>query len=143
MIARIILPAMVAVFFATSAPAGTLEIAKRYVGMSEHKHRKALRLLLGVDPRRTPWCGAFTAMVVRKAGRKPPKGPNIARSWLSYGKRVKVSQARPGDIVVVSSVRNHVGIFSHRQGSKMCLVSGNSRNMVRVGCYSRIQGVRR
>lgn len=138
---------IIAVILAITSPAqatsGTLEIAKRYIGLSEHKNRKQLKALLGVDPVRTPWCGALTAMVVRKAGRKPPKGANIARSWLRYGKPVKVSMARPGDIVVVSSVRNHVGIFSHRQGGKMCLVSGNSRNMVRVGCYSRIQGVRR
>ncbi len=142
MIARIILPAMVVVFFATSAPAGTLDIAKRYIGMSEHKHRKQLRAAMGFDPR-SPWCGAFTAMVIRKAGKRPPKAPNIARSWLRYGKPVKASQARPGDVVVVSSVRNHVGIFHHRQGGKLCIVSGNSRNMVRIGCYGRVLGVRR
>ena len=145
MIARLIITAMVALSLSGHAHAGTLEIAKRYIGLSETKHRKQLKALIGVDPRRTPWCGAYLTAVIRKAGKRPPRGSFMAASWLGYGKAVRLSQARPGDIVVVRSVRNHVGIFHHRQAGKVCLVSGNSRNAVRIGCYpaSRVKGVRR
>lgn len=127
-----------------AASSNPLRIAEGYIGYSEVKHRAKLRRLMGVDPRR-PWCGAFAGAIIRKAGRKPPKAHNIAISWLRFGKPVRISQARPGDVVVVRSVRNHVGFFHSVRKGKVCLISGNSNNRVRLSCYAmgRVKGVRR
>lgn len=132
-------------FHAQPAKADLLSVAQRYVGLSEVKHRKQLRGLLGVDPRRVPWCGAFMAAVTKKAGRKPPRSPNIAISWRNFGKAVSLRSVRPGDVVVVRSVRMHVGVFKRKAGQKICLISGNSRNAIREACYrqSQVRAVRR
>ena len=144
---RIFVMAAVAAMMTLAQPvkaSGMLEISKKYIGMSERKNRKQLKAMMGFDPR-SPWCGAFLTAVAKKSGKKPPKGHNMARSWLRWGNPVKASQARPGDVVVVRSVRNHVGIYKRSVAGKVCLISGNSRDMVREACYarSRVLGVRR
>lgn len=124
-----------------NAEASTLSIAQKYIGLHERANRAALRKIMGFDPR-SAWCGAFATAVVRKAGRKPPAGHNMARSWLRFGKAVRLAQARAGDVVVLG---RHVGILHSRRAGKVCLVSGNSANRVRMSCYpaSKVKGVRR
>ena len=58
----------------SGAEAGTYSIAKRYVGLHERKHTGKLKKYIGVNPRRTPWCGAFVATVSKRAGKKVPSG---------------------------------------------------------------------
>ena len=124
-----------------NAEASTLSIAQKYIGLHERANRATLRKMMGFDPR-SPWCGAFAGFVVRKSGRKPPPGHNMARSWLRFGKAVKLAQARAGDVVVLG---RHVGIFHSRRVGKVCLVGGNQSQMVKLTCYaaSKIRGVRR
>ena len=128
---------------ASQAYAGSpLKIMQSYQGMHERRDRAALKRIMGVDPARTPWCAAMVSAVMRKAGRKLPPGSNMARSWLRFGKSVKLRNARPGDVVVLA---RHVGLFVQAKGGKVCLLSGNSGNSIRQHCYSagRVKGVRR
>ena len=130
---------------ALSAPAQSkslLSVAQQYIGWHETKNSASLKKLLGVNPRRTPWCAAFVSAIMRQTGRKLPHAPNQSSSWRSYGKAVKLSQAQPGDILVMP---HHVSIFSRRDGGKVCGIGGNQKNSIRESCYpaSIIKGVRR
>lgn len=124
--------------FAGSSP---LKIMQSYIGLHEVKNRKQLRQIMKFDPR-SPWCAAMLTTVMRKAGRKPPPGHNTARSWLHFGKAVRLAQARAGDVVILG---RHVGVFHSIKGGKVCLVGGNQKNSIRLSCYQigRIQGIRR
>lgn len=137
---------LAAVHVATPAPAGTLSIAKQYVGLHERKHTRTLRDLIGANPARVPWCGLFMAAVVKKTGKRPPKAFGFAKSWARYGKRVSTHQAKPGDIVVVRHGRRyHVGLFVAFGKGTVKLLGGNQSNRVQVSQYraSRIVAIRR
>lgn len=118
-------------------------------GWHEVKNRKAIQARIGVNPSRVPWCGYAVAYAIKKAGGKPPRNYASGAGYLSYGKPVKLSQARKGDIVTVRSSRarsgSHVGIFAYKQKGRVCLLSGNSGNRVRVSCYaaSKVRAIRR
>ena len=118
-------------------------------GWHEVKNRKAIQARIGVNPSRTPWCGYAVAYSIKKSGGKPPKNYASGAGYLSYGKAVKLSQARKGDIVTVRSSRarsgSHVGLFAYKQKGRVCLLSGNSGNLVRVSCYaaSKVRAIRR
>lgn len=126
---------------ASSPPGGradTLAIARRH---------------LGTNPtgRRSLWCADFLNLVERQAGR-PGTGSRLARAYLGYGRPVRLAEARPGDIVILSRGRRegrggHVGYLVARSGGTVRLVSGNACRPRRV-CESnfpagRILGIRR
>lgn len=74
-------------------------------------------------PGTSAMCAAFVADVVKKAGGKVPSSPNMARSWLRWGKPVSVAMIRKGDIVVCwrgsrSGTKGHILIYS---GSGVCI----------------------
>lgn len=118
--------------------ADTLAIARRH---------------LGTNPtgRRSLWCADFLNLVERQAGR-PGTGSRLARAYLGYGRPVRLAEARPGDIVILSRGRRdgrggHVGYLVSRSGGTVRLVSGNACRPRRV-CESnfpagRILGIRR
>lgn len=137
---------LAAVHVATPAPASTLNIAKKYVGLHERKHTRTLWGLIGANPARTPWCGLFVTAIVRKAGKKPPRASSFARSWARYGKKVARHAARPGDIVVIRNGRGyHVGLFVAFGKGTVKLLGGNQSNRVQVSQYrtSKIVAIRR
>lgn len=123
------------------------QVAKSYIGLKEGT--KAANKAMGVNTRAVPWCGHFVKRAVERSGGKPPKTYASGAGWTRFGKAVRLSQARKGDIVTVSSryarSGRHVGIYSHRSNGKVCLISGNSRNSVRTSCYSAslVKAVRR
>ncbi len=121
-----------------------LTIAKKYIGMKEGT--KSANRSMGVNTRRTPWCGYFVRKIVSRAGQTPVRGYPSAAAWKRFGRGVKLSQARKGDIVVIRTKRgNHVTIFSHRSKGRVCGVGGNQSNRVKVSCYSArsVRSVRR
>jgi uncharacterized protein (TIGR02594 family) len=129
----------------TGAPSGygdLSKIAAGYSGLHERTDRKKLSRLVGVDPTRVPWCGAFAAAVAGKAGYEPPRHHLAAISWTRFGRPVKLSKARPGDVVVM---RNHVTFFTRSSRGRVCGIGGNQGNAVRESCYSagRVKAVRR
>ena len=117
-------------------------VATKYNGLHERKHRKQIQGLIGVSPTRYPWCGYFAAAVVKKAGKTPPKNYPRARAWMKYGKAVKKSDIRKGDIIVLG---NHVAIVTRVEGKRIHHISGNYSNKVGYGVYnlSRIEAIRR
>ncbi|MDJ0614718.1 MAG: TIGR02594 family protein [Rhizobiaceae bacterium] len=139
-----------ALFFApiqvNTAEAGTYSIAKRYMGLHERKHTGKLSKYLGVNPRRTPWCGAFVGTVVKRAGKSVPAGHLRAASWKRVGKAVSLKRARKGDIVVVrTKYGSHVGFYAGQKNGRVQLLGGNQSNSVKISNYriGSVQAVRR
>ncbi len=130
----------------TTAEAGTYSIAKRYMGLHENKHTGKLKKYMGVNPRRTPWCGAFVATVSKRAGKKVPGGHLRAASWKRVGKGVSLKNARKGDLVIIRTKRgHHVGFYAGRKNGRVQVLGGNQSNMVKVSNYraGSVQSVRR
>jgi uncharacterized protein (TIGR02594 family) len=128
--------------FATVTPAKAelLAQAQKYNGLHESKNNKALRSMLGVNPRSTPWCGYFLNMVATKAGRNPPKSFALAKSWRTFGYAVPIKEAKPGDVVVVrTGKRYHAGILKKLSGKTAQILGGNQSNRIQVSNFSRKQ----
>lgn len=126
--------------------AGTYAIAKKYMGLHEAKHTGKLSKYLGINPRRTPWCGAFVGTVVKRAGKPVPSGYMKAATWKKVGKAVPLNRAVAGDIVVVrTKYGNHVGFYSSQKNGRVQLLGGNQSNRVQISNYkiSSIQAIRR
>lgn len=142
----IFLLAIITLSVPVQAHAGTYAIAKKYMGLHEAKHNGKLRKYLGVNPRKTPWCGAFVGTVVKRAGKDVPQGHLRAASWKRVGKPVSLKKARKGDIVVVrTKYGNHVGFYSSRKNGRVQLLGGNQSNRVQISNYriGSIQAIRR
>ena len=126
--------------------AGAYHIAKRYVGLHERKHTRKLTKAVGVNPRRTPWCGAFVGAVMKRAGKPVPSGYMKAASWKRAGNRVSLNNARKGDIVVVRTrYGNHVGFYAGKKNGRVLVLGGNQSNQVKISGYrmASVQSVRR
>lgn len=119
-----------------SAHAGVYSIAKKYIGLHEKKHTSRLRKYIGVNPRRTPWCGAFVGSIAKRAGKSVPKGHLRALNWKRAGRAVSLKHARKGDIVVVrTKYGHHVGIYSGKKNGRVQLLGGNQSNQVKISNY--------
>ncbi len=77
-----------------------------------------------------PWCGAFMAMVARRAGRASPKGPRLAANWRTAG---HATHPRVGAVMVM---RHHVGIVARIEHGRVLLISGNHSHRVGLGWYA-------
>lgn len=147
-----------------------IEIAKKYIGLQEHKDRDKLKELFknqGVmspnnpnnpfDPDGSqkgglPWCAAFITMCLREAGVKA-QVRYAAREFLKYGEDVgkDLTKAKEGDILVFSrgssSYEGHVGFFISydKKTGWIKVLSGNKSDSVCVAFYTadRLIGVRR
>lgn len=135
-----------------------IDIAKSKLGLHEKRNRKEVMecfksvLLKGeylLDPVTTPWCARFIGFCERKAG-KPGTGKDNARSYLTYGTKVKLPEAREGDIVVftrgTSNWQGHVAYFvKDNKDGTIKVLGGNQIDSV---CYRNydtddILGIRR
>ncbi len=120
----------------SEASAGTYSIAKKYIGLHENKHTSKLSKSMGVNPRRTPWCGAFVGTVAKRAGKKIPNGHLRAANWKRVGKAVSLKNARKGDVVIVrTKYGHHVGFYSGRKNGRVQLLGGNQSNQVKISNY--------
>lgn len=143
------------------------EHAQRYIGIREVPGEKDHPLIrwwhslctIGETEDEVPWCSSFINGMCWDLRRARSKSA-AARSWLGIGIAVPLvrdpterlaPQYDPqiGDIVILSRATNprngHVGIFGGWQGDKVMLVSGNIRDMVTFGGFSKgwIIGIRR
>ena len=134
------------VFTQHAEAARTFWIAKRYVGLHERQDTKKIIKTVGVNPRSTPWCGAFIAAVHKRAGKDVPSGYLRAASWKRGGKKVSLKKARKGDVVVIRTRRgNHVGFYAGKKDGRVLLLGGNQSNQVKISAYGMkaVQSVRR
>jgi len=119
-----------------AAHAGVYSIARGYIGLHEKKHTTRLRKSIGVNPRSTPWCGAFVGSVAKSAGKRIPHGHLRALNWRSAGKAVSLKNAKKGDIVIVrTKYGHHVGFYSGVKNGRVQLLGGNQSNQVKISNY--------
>ncbi len=97
------------------------------------------RRYLGTNPtgRRSLWCARFMNLVLQRTGHRGT-GSDMARSFVSYGTRVRGPQV--GAIAVLSRGRGggHVGIVTgvDERGNPV-IISGNHGRKVGEGAYPR------
>jgi uncharacterized protein (TIGR02594 family) len=95
-----------------------------------------------------PWCASFVNWCLRVAG---IVGTNSARarSFLTWGVPVPITEAQRGDIVVLARGKNisegHVGFYTGRKDNNVLLLGGNQSNRVSISTFplSTIISIRR
>jgi len=129
------------------AGAAAARALERLEGLKEGTRRA--NKIMGVNTKRVPWCGHAVKYAVRKAGKKPAASFASARAWEKWGKGVRLSAIRRGDVAVFRSSYSksgrHVAIVTAVKGNKVKVCGGNTRNRVHCGwrAKSRITKVRR
>lgn len=124
---------------------GTREI----VGKQHSKEILSWAKELGMDKTYTndeiPWCGLFTAIVIKRAKFDVVKNPLWARNWNSFG--TKQSVAMLGDVLVFTRPGGggHVGFYIGEDDTCYHVLGGNQSNMVNTTriLKSRCIGIRR
>ena len=111
-------------------------IAENTYGLNENDpvFRKAMRSLLNVDPKKTPWCAAFAGYILKGLGvglpERATQNPNLAFNYVDLGEDVynhnpttgktykgSVGDVRPGDVIVFNNGgRQKDGSFKYGSG---------------------------
>ena len=123
-----------------------MEIANKFVGMSEGRNAPALQAFFkqtlhqNVDPRTTAWCAAFANGVLQKSG-LTGTGSLMARSFLGYGKPVDAQNLKQGDVAVFGRGKapyGHVGFVNsvNLKNGTVNILSGNQNNAVTLKNYA-------
>jgi len=133
------------------------DIARSYLGIKEvagpRDNPKIMEMYASVghdwvEHDETAWCAAFVGHCLEKAGIRSTRALN-ARSYLTFGEPVAVTDAREGDIVVFergsSSWQGHVAFFIKATATQIEVLGGNQSNGVTIARYprSRLLGIRR
>lgn len=137
-----------------TAPRVIVEAVKLYgtkeiVGKQHSKEILSWAKELGLEKTYTndeiPWCGLYTAIVIKRAGFEVVKNPLWARSWNDFG--TKQSMAMLGDILVFTRPGGggHVGFYVGEDKTCYHVLGGNQSNMVNTTriLKSRCIGIRR
>jgi uncharacterized protein (TIGR02594 family) len=141
------------------------KIAQRFIGLKEGPGALNEPLVLAmlrldskwVEKDETAWCSAFANFVCFLL--ELPRSRSLAaRSWLTVGSSVPLSDARPGyDVVVlkrgagnqpgpdVLAAPGHVGFYAGQDDANVLLLAGNQGDAVSIAPFpkARILGIRR
>lgn len=146
-------------------------LAQRYIGIAELGRRDHpliqwwLSLCTGFNtdsPDEVPWCSAFVNGMAWEL-RLPRSKSAAARSWLTVGRGIDSSEARPGwDVVIlkrgganqpgpeVLNAQGHVGFFAgwedgRQAKARVLVLAGNQGNAVSVAPFpwAQVLGLRR
>ena len=89
------------------------------------------------DDSETAWCGCIMGLWFKELGLERPKAWYRAANWASVGREVKLSEAQPGDVVVMARKGGkHVTLFSKVKGDMVYCLGGNQGNQVNVSGYN-------
>jgi uncharacterized protein (TIGR02594 family) len=133
------------------------DVAADYIGLAEvpgAKHNaKIIKMYADtgnawVTDDETPWCAAFVGSVLAQCGIKGT-GKLNARSYLDWGQKIDLKDARRGDVVILSrgasKTQGHVAFFDSIDGNKVMLLGGNQGDKVSIAPFlvRNVLGVRR
>lgn len=141
------------------------ELAQRFIGIKEVPGAKDSYQVMAFltldnswpDHDEIAWCSAFVNYICWEL-RLPRSKSLAARSWLTVGAAINLSDAEVGfDIIVlkrggpdepgpeVLDAQGHVGFFAGVEGVNVLLLAGNQSDQVNVSSFpiDRILGVRR
>lgn len=122
-------------------------VAEQYLGLHERKNNNPLQSILGINPAKVEWCGAFVSHVLAQQGKPVAQFPLWSRSYLEWGEEVK--QAQRGDIVVFkrkgSDWQGHVGFYVRETEAHILVLGGNQDDKVGYKLYEKknLLGIRR
>jgi uncharacterized protein (TIGR02594 family) len=92
-----------------------------------------------------PWCGLFTAIVIKRAGFDTVKDPLWAKNWNNFGTKQNVAML--GDVLIFTRPGGggHVGFYVGEDSTCYHVMAGNQSNMVNTTriLKSRCVGIRR
>lgn len=122
-------------------------MASRFIGIREvagSVHNPQILTMLQLDNKwadadEVPWCAAFVGYIAWLLD--VPRSKSLAaRSWLTIGKAIDLSQAQRGrDVVVfrrgVNPAAGHVAIFDRLEGDHVYVLGGNQGDAVSVARY--------
>jgi len=141
-----------------------IDYMQKLFGMSEVKHEEQLKAFLkknsvhndifinpnGSDKDGLPWCAAIMNACERAAyGLQAGTGKLNARSFLSYGTKVSLNDAKVGDILIFtrgdSSWQGHVTYLKAVKVNGFICLGGNQSDSVNEAFYStaHLLGIRR
>lgn len=133
------------------------DVASEYIGLAEvpgAKHNAKIVKMYAdtgngwVTDDETPWCAAFVGSVLARCGIQGT-GKLNARSYLTWGQKIDIMDAKRGDVVILSrgnsKTQGHVAFFDNLSIDSVYLLGGNQGDKVSVVAYprSRVLGVRR
>ncbi len=116
--------------------------ASKCVGQKEHAGRASNPVIEAHFARagfpgltdETPWCAAFVGSILAECGLKP-SGSLMARSYLTYGRKVSQQDAQIGDIGVIARGKppqGHVFFIAGFEGSNVLALGGNQGDEVSI-----------
>lgn len=139
-------------------------LANKFIGVKETPGVASTPLVLAmlkldaswVEDDETAWCSAFLNFVHWLAD-APRSRSLAARSWLTIGQSVPLTDAQLGDVVVLTrgegkqpgptvvAAPGHVGLYVSHDDTTVSLLGGNQGNMVSVAAFvkTRILSIRR
>lgn len=78
-----------------------------------------------------PWCGLYTAVVIKRAGWSIVANPLWARNWLNFGQ--PATNPSLGDVLVFSrDGGGHVGFYIAEDSQYYHVLGGNQGDMVNI-----------
>lgn len=93
-----------------------------------------------------PWCGLWAAVIAKRAGKPVNTNSLWARSWLRWGDKVQVSDAKLGDVLVFArgATSGHVGLYVGEDDTAFHVLGGNQSDAVTITRIdkARLLGVR-
>lgn len=134
-----------------------IDLAKSQLGVKEVEGKKNNPDILKYHEATTlkaqdetvAWCSAFINWCFQACGADKGTRSAAARSWLKWGKEVKLKDAMIGDVVIFSrgnsSWQGHVAFYLNHDDTWVEVLGGNQSDAVSVAKYSRskLLGVRR
>lgn len=102
----------------------------------------------GIEHDEVAWCAAFVGFCLEKGGLRSTRALN-ARSYLTFGVKVELADAKDGDIVVFergnAGWQGHVAFFISASATKIKVLGGNQSDAVSIASYpkSKLLGIRR
>jgi uncharacterized protein (TIGR02594 family) len=131
MLAIAIFILMILFFFCNTrlarAEISPLAITQSQIGLGEmggNNQGKYIRQYLN-GRENLPWCAGFVSYCIKKAGANIPYTLR-AKNFLGFGKRLKISELKPGDIVVFNRQGGgHVGIIEKLNKDNFISIEGN------------------
>lgn len=130
-----------------SALVGTKEVK----GAADNPKIMAMYKAVGhdwVEHDEVAWCAAFVGYCLETAGIRSTRALN-ARSYLNFGTKVELADAKEGDIAVfsrgTSSHQGHVAFFLKATPTQIKVLGGNQSDAVTIANYpkARLLGIRR
>ncbi len=80
-----------------------------------------------------PWCGGFVAACLVSVGVEPVKIAARAKSWASWGSRLRPERLAPGAVLVFDRPGGgHVGFYVGEDASAYHVLGGNQGNAITV-----------